>query len=294
MKSLEKIKILTTLVTLFIFSGNLFAQWSGNCPETTNCDVGIATSTPQGYLHVSPSYSGGFYPMLRPLILADYNWFGTQITTFTATNNGRVGIGTANPAQSCHVVGTTLLQGNTEIRGNTIIQGDLTVNNGSLNQFRVTSSGLVVARQIDVHLDPIPDYVFHAAFNKDSSELYSKTGKYKKLSLFEIEDYVKKHYHLPGIKSASEYNNIGKINLGELNLKLLEKIEELTLHTISQQREIDNLMERLEKIESNTLNSNQTSIKSQTPYGLLIGTIVIFVIMIFTRKISKLTKKNIQ
>ncbi|HCS21313.1 MAG TPA: hypothetical protein DIW47_12260 [Bacteroidetes bacterium] len=263
----------------------MFAQWSGTNPVTTNSDVGISTSSPAGYLHISPTYTGGVYPLALPLILADYNLFGSHITTFTATNYGRVGIGTASPSETCHVLGSTLLQ------GNTVIQGNLTVNNGTNNQFQVTSNGLLIARQVDVHLDPIPDYVFHAAFNKDSAALYSKAGNYKMLSLYEIDDFVKKHHHLPGIKSASQYESIGTVNLGELNAKLLEKIEELTLHTISQQREIDNLKDRLEKLETTSVAHNIQPYKSQSMTGVVLAAVAIFAIVIGSGRFSKLSKK---
>ena len=264
--------------------GQLKAQWSGLCPETTNCDVGIRTNSPQGYFHVSPTYTGGIYPMLKPLILADMNLFGVHQTVFTANNAGRVGVGIAFPLQKFHVLGNTLLEGDVSV------VGDFTVGTMGVNQFKVTQSGLLIARQVDVHLDPIPDYVFHAEYNKDSANHYMKTGKYKKHTLYEIEDFVKRNFHLPGIKSASQYESIGTVNLGELNAKLLEKVEELTLHTISQQRAIDNLKERLEKIESVSTTNNQFN-KSKSNNGLIMATFALFAIIVGRGKFSKLTKK---
>ncbi|MCO6495877.1 MAG: hypothetical protein J5I91_09390 [Bacteroidetes bacterium] len=66
----------------------------------------------------------------------------------------------------------------------------------------------------------------------------------------------------------------------------------LTLHTISQQREIDNLKERLEKIESNSTGYYQISFKSQAENGLLIATLAIFAIVIVKEQILKLIKKQ--
>ncbi len=247
MKHIIKIKIASTLVISIFLSNSLFAQWSGTNPVTTNSDVGISTTTPSGYLHISPTYSGGFYPPLLPLILADYNWFGTQVTAFTATNSGRVGIGTASPTQTCHVLGTTLLQ------GNTLITGNLTVNNGTNNQFRVTSNGLLIARQIDVHLDPIPDYVFHAAFDKDSAAHYDSIGVYKPMTLQEVDTFVQANRHLPGIKSAADYQQTGSINVGELQLKLLQKVEELTLYNIQLMKELEALKKKQAEFEQKIL-----------------------------------------
>ncbi|MNU07544.1 hypothetical protein D3C72_2531870 [compost metagenome] len=60
---------------------------------------------------------------------------------------------------------------------------------------------------------------------------------YKIHSLQETEKHIKQHGHLPGIPSAEEVKANG-IDLGEMNAKLLEKVEELTLHLIEKDKEI--------------------------------------------------------
>ena len=59
-----------------------------------------------------------------------------------------------------------------------------------------------------------------------------------------MEAYVQKEKHLPGIPSADEIETNGQ-DLGDLQLKLLVKIEELLLYTIQQQKEIKALKEML-------------------------------------------------
>ena len=63
---------------------------------------------------------------------------------------------------------------------------------------------------------------------------------YKLKSLDEVETFINQNKHLSGIPSAAEMQAQG-MSVGELNTKLLEKIEELTLHTINQQKEIEQL-----------------------------------------------------
>jgi hypothetical protein len=167
----------------------------------------------------------------------------------------------------------------------------ITQNTSGTTNFRVDGNGLLIARQIDVHLDPIPDYVFHATFNKDSAELYSKIGKYKKLSLYEIDDFVKKYHHLPGIKSATQYSAIGTVNIGELNVKLLEKVEELTLYAISQQKEIDCIKKQLQKKETNSTAQIKPRQNNNTTNGFLIATCALFVFIIGRGQFSKLINK---
>lgn len=56
--------------------------------------------------------------------------------------------------------------------------------------------------------------------------------------LQEIEAFVKKNKHLPEIPSAAEMEANG-LHLAEMNIKLLQKIEELTLYLIIQQKEME-------------------------------------------------------
>ena len=56
----------------------------------------------------------------------------------------------------------------------------------------------------------------------------------------EVEKYIKANGHLINMPNAEEVKNNG-IQLGEMNTKLLEKIEELTLYIIDQQKKINEL-----------------------------------------------------
>lgn len=64
----------------------------------------------------------------------------------------------------------------------------------------------------------IPDYVFD--------------NDYSLMPLGEVEAYVKKHKHLPDVPSDLEYKERGAIDAKEIQLLLLRKVEELTLHLI--------------------------------------------------------------
>lgn len=105
----------------------------------------------------------------------------------------------------------------------------------------LTVKGTVHSREVLVDLDGAlaPDYVFEKYYT-NSSEM---NPDYNMLSLSEIETYIKKHHHLPGIPSAKKIKSEG-LSLKQMNLLLLEKIEELTLFTIQQQKEIDLLKEK--------------------------------------------------
>jgi hypothetical protein len=61
---------------------------------------------------------------------------------------------------------------------------------------------------------------------------------YKLMPLSEVESYVAKNKHLPGVLSEAEVNDKG-LDLAEINAQLLQKVEELYLHTIELKKQLD-------------------------------------------------------
>lgn len=102
----------------------------------------------------------------------------------------------------------------------------ISVDNG-LSQTLITSSSI---RTGTVYVGTsgwsitAPDYVF----KKD----------YELMPLKEVEKFVTTHKHLPDIPSAKSMEENGSVDLVGMNLKLLKKIEELTLHSIEQEKRI--------------------------------------------------------
>ncbi len=93
---------------------------------------------------------------------------------------------------------------------------------------------------VDLHGAVAPDYVFEKYFNGYSEAM----PEYKLISLEELETFLKENHHLPNVPSAVKMQEEG-ISLKEMNLILLQKIEELTIYTIQQQKEIDMLKEKI-------------------------------------------------
>lgn len=75
----------------------------------------------------------------------------------------------------------------------------------------------------------LPDYVF--------------ANDYKLQSLYEVEKYYKANKHLPDVPSAKEVDENG-LDIAEMNIILLKKVEELTIHMVEQQRQIDALQNK--------------------------------------------------
>ncbi len=99
-----------------------------------------------------------------------------------------------------------------------------------------------------------PDYVFQKYFLGNST----LNSDYEFKNLRKIEEFIKKNHHLPGLQSAKEINEKGIWNIGEASRINLEKIEELFLHTIEQEKKI----KTLEK-DKNNLSKELNSLKKE-------------------------------
>lgn len=87
--------------------------------------------------------------------------------------------------------------------------------------------GKIIAEELKVQLSQNwPDYVFDE--------------KYVMPSISDLKSYVKINKHLPGIPTASEMKESG-ISVGEMQTKMMQKIEEMSLYIIELQNQIDEL-----------------------------------------------------
>lgn len=108
------------------------------------------------------------------------------------------------------------------------IKTDGNIGIGSSNPTsKLTVKGDIHAEEVRVDLSvPGPDYVFEEDYDLPSLE--------------SIQYYIKENKHLPEVPSAKEMEENG-IDLGVMNMLLLKKVEELTLHLIEQNSEINGL-----------------------------------------------------
>lgn len=93
------------------------------------------------------------------------------------------------------------------------------------------------------------DYVFDAYFNGTSALKYDYNFK----SLDAVDNFIKTNKHLPGITPISELTtteNGYAFNMSELSIQLLEKTEELYLHTIEQAKDINALQKENEELKN--------------------------------------------
>lgn len=100
--------------------------------------------------------------------------------------------------------------------------------------YKLSVDGKVVCEELLVQLSPWPDYVFKP--------------DYKLASLLEVEQFIQKNSHLPGIPSAAEVESEG-LNVGQMQKLMMEKIEELTLYMIDLKKENDFLKAEIEALK---------------------------------------------
>ncbi len=104
-------------------------------------------------------------------------------------------------------------------------------NNGNIGIGKLTPTaklhvdGNIIAEEIKVEDVTGADFVFEPNYNL--------------MPLAEIEAFVKQNHHLPEVPSAAEMQTNG-VELGKMNMLLLQKIEELTLLMIEQQKQLEN------------------------------------------------------
>jgi hypothetical protein len=121
--------------------------------------------------------------------------------------------------------------------GSTYISTDLRI--GTTTQatgYSLSVNGKIACTEVLVqNLASWPDYVFH----KD----------YTLTSLPDLEKQINESRHLPGIPSAKEAEANG-VSLGEMQKKLLEKVEELTLYVIRQNKQIESMQAEIDALKA--------------------------------------------
>jgi len=216
-----------------------------------NSDVGINLLSPNSnmgriYFGDPQSFTTGSIEYVHN---GDFFKFRTNNSEkFRITSDGKIGVGTVSPQYSMDVHGNVrakqhlitggdLSNGRVYIRdigGNQkiLLQSDGVsyFNSGNVGigtstpQSKLAVNGQIRATEVKVLAEiSVPDYVFET--------------DYKLRTLQETKEYITENKHLPEIPSAAEIGENG-IDLGDMNMKLLKKIEELTLYLIEQNKEI--------------------------------------------------------
>jgi len=110
-----------------------------------------------------------------------------------------------------------------------------TSNHADNNFTLLTVAGGIHAREVRVNTEAGADFVFHSDYDLPD--------------IGEVETFIQTNHHLPGIPSADEMVKNG-IDVGEMQINLLQKIEELTLYVIELKKENEEMLKDNAKMKA--------------------------------------------
>ncbi|HWK03502.1 MAG TPA: hypothetical protein VNS58_07715 [Puia sp.] len=150
------------------------------------------------------------------MTLAGWNGWGASMNLYNTSNQPGVSLNTTG--------GDSYFNSGNLVIGATSSQGYKLAVNGSA----------IFTRAVVKLYGNWPDYVFGEG--------------YELPSLKYLKSYLQAHHHLPELPSAGEVEKKG-IDLGANQTALLKKVEELTLYTIRQQDQIDDLQKQINELK---------------------------------------------
>jgi hypothetical protein len=249
---MKKINFLLVFVLLIVTTTVLKAQWSssGNNIYYNAGNVGINDNTPEkdftlkgvqvvygagsavmfgddnntasGWGEYGIEYHNGGLNFWKPSGNS-YNG-GTRNYVLFLKDDGRVGIGTSSINSSYKMA----------------VSGGLyatSIGIGTSNPntaYKLNVKGGILAEKVKIISSVGADFVFD--------------DDYELPSLSDVESFIKENKHLPEIQSAEEMKN-GGLDMGEFQIKLLQKVEELTLYVIELEKKTADLESKLKNIK---------------------------------------------
>lgn len=228
----SQISVLPLGPVAFLCPSNYVPSWHFGAKKIyvnrPNCDlrVGIGTDTPEAKLHVAGSAILGNTIINRLKVgkSAEANMAGMITGVLpspvpTPSTYPLINLGIYNPNSSTNDKSSIF-----KVEAN----GSLTLTNGTERIFEINAANRTVySHEIILQKQQFwPDYVFKE--------------EYKLMPTDQLKKFIENHHHLPNIPKAEDVYKDG-LSLGDMNKRLLEKVEELTLYMLKQQDEIEKL-----------------------------------------------------
>lgn len=208
---------------------------------TRRRQVGIGTANTNATLHVSNFNSTALDAHLEGFTLLDGNQASLLLGAETGAPYGEWGIEYNTGAEGLNFwkpSGATTGFGNYHLfiknNGKVSIGLDPTASTTFNGDYKLYVDKGILTEKVKVALKNTTDWADYV-FDED----------YELMPLSEVEQFVNKNHHLPGVPSAEEVKENG-IDVATMDAKLLEKIEELTLHVIELEKRYKELEEKLE------------------------------------------------
>ncbi|WP_312768988.1 hypothetical protein [Epilithonimonas sp.] len=290
-------KIISTALVLIITiaQAQLYTPW-GLVSTSTTANIGIGIPNPVSKLDIGTDNTQKTFINYQnrssvTFIPNSGSWFHISTTNgisndltishggsvdenrlLTIRNTGNVGIGVSDPSAKLDVLETIALSAMNYQAGNRIDKKWMFATAGDItnmflvprkaddsgwdwpkqivfNDGNIAASGRMEAKEVKVSQSPTADFVFEEDYNLPKLE--------------DVEKHIKEKKHLPEIASAKEMERDG-VNIGEFQIKLLQKIEELTLYSIEQHKRLNCQSEELKNLrtENETLKQENQQVQS--------------------------------
>ncbi len=175
-------------------------------------NVGVGTGSPSASLHVRRTNG------TAQVFVQEASSTGAGRTLFNLENNGQVKFRMKDAAQTPEWVFTA----------SNAFQIDNLADVGV--EFQINPNGEILQNGSQIHA---PDYVFEP--------------DYGLMTLEQLGSFVAENKHLPNVPNAEDIRTNG-LNLTQFPMRLLEKIEELTLYTLEQQKQLAALAAQNEEL----------------------------------------------
>lgn len=222
-------------VTYAYIGGNTSAAAANESPWMVfkpNGYVGIGTIAPGARLSVetSDSTTDNFVRLENKGVTNSLLYIGSASTVFPVIEYRKknviesysdLHISAANAGSNLYFE-TGRLSAAATIRMTINSAGNVGIGTTTPGSYKLAVEGTIGARRMKVTQGSWADFVFHP--------------DYELPTLQEVERFIKANRHLPEIPSAREVESDG-LDVGEMNKKLLQKIEELTLYMIEMKKE---------------------------------------------------------
>lgn len=221
------------------------SNWTNLMSFTSNGLVGIGTANPSTKFHVIDGAVGAGINQTKTSVKFEIGRQKLELKSVRTANEASwnnttlklLAIIDNTDHQSIDFVNDSnfkehidILTGNQKFNSRFTADGSLGIGTKTVGSHKLAVEGSIGAREIKVEANGWSDFVFEENYNLPT--------------LKQVESHIKKKGHLQDIPSAKEVKENG-INLGEMDSKLLQKIEELMLYTIQQQKEIEKLKEQI-------------------------------------------------
>ncbi len=211
-----------------------------------NGKIGIGTSSPYEFVSIYKDQAEGTSLSLRNDNTGNSPNAYAGLAFYNGLNSSYIRLNSKNATKDAHCMELITFPSNQANPADIIFKasknevmrvkanGTVGIGTTNTNGYKLAVNGTIGAREIVVSTETWADFVF--------------AKNYRLMPLSEVESFITENNHLPDVPSEQEVKENG-INVAEMNAKLLQKVEELTLYMIQQNKEKEAMMKRINELE---------------------------------------------